>query len=274
MTRPLIRHLAITTSDPPELAKFYVDVLEMEPISGRPGDMEHYATDGYVMLAFLSQKLEASEARRGVNHFGFQVASRSEVAKRIADFNAREPKPGSATIPFAESRAADPEGNAFDFIEQGFLKSKTTSDGRPAEDLLAVVQAMSRPSMRHIGIYVQDPEKVTQFYVEAFGMERLPGLGGDTTRYVTDGYFTLGLFLRRLEGSSVTGLNHYGFTVTSIDEIAKRITARGGKEPKLRAATRPFDTYRAADPEGNWFDLIEYGVATVAPEPAHEHARA
>jgi hypothetical protein len=91
---------------------------------------------------------------------------------------------------------------------------------------------------------------------------------------VSDGYFTLGLFLYRLEGSSVNGLNHYGFTVKSIGEISRRIMALGGKEPKLRAPTRPFDTYRAVDPEGNWFDLIEYGVARVTPEPAREHAHA
>jgi catechol 2,3-dioxygenase-like lactoylglutathione lyase family enzyme len=274
MNRPLVRHLAVTTSDPAELAKFYVDVLEMELISGRPGDMERYLTDGYIMLALLYQKLERSEARRGVNHFGFQVASRSEIAQRIAAVNGREPKARPATIPFAEFRGVDPEGNAFDLSEQGFLRSKMMTDELAARYASTLVQATSRPTMRHIGIYVQDPEKVAQFYVDALGMQRLPALEGDTTSYVTDGYFTLALFLYRLEGASVNGLNHYGFSVTAIAEIAKRITDRGVKEPKLRAPTRPFDTYRAVDPEGNWFDLIEYGVATVRPEPLLEHAHA
>lgn len=274
INRPLVRHLAVTTSDPAELAKFYVDVLEMELISGRPGDMERYLTDGYIMLALLYQKLERSEARRGVNHFGFQVGSRSEIAGRIAAVNGREPKARPATIPFAEFRGVDPEGNAFDLSEQGFLRSKMMTDELAARYASTVVQSTSRPTMRHIGIYVQDPEKVAQFYVAALGMQRLPALDGDTTCYVTDGYFTLALFLYRLEGASVNGLNHYGFSVTSIAEIAKRITDRGGKEPKLRAPTRPFDTYRAVDPEGNWFDLIEYGVATARPESLREHAHA
>jgi catechol 2,3-dioxygenase-like lactoylglutathione lyase family enzyme len=257
------------------LAKFYTSVFEMELVPGREGEKDFFATDGYFNLALLYQRLFRGESRRGMNHFGYHVESVSAVSQRIVGLGGREPKPRPSTIPFAEFRGIDPECNGFDLAEKGFLVSKTLRDERAMRYASEGVQPSTRPTLRHIGMYVQDPEGVAQFYVDALGMERLPNVEGSAARYVTDGYFTLELLLYRLEGHGAHGLNHYGFTVKSIAEIAKRITDFGGKEPELRTtAMRPFEVYRAVDPEGNWFNLSEYGASHVKPMPAREHAHA
>jgi catechol 2,3-dioxygenase-like lactoylglutathione lyase family enzyme len=274
VTRPKVRHLAVVTGNPAEIAKFYVDVLGMELIPGRPGDNERYATDGYIMLALLYQRLWRGESHRGMNHFGFQVASRDEASKQIVAAGGRQPQPRPATIPFAEYRGNDPDGNGFDLSERGFLVSKVMTDERAARYAAQEVVETTRPTLRHIGMYVQDPERTAQFYVDALGMERLPHSEGDTARYVTDGYMTLDLQLYRLEGHASVGLNYYGFTVKSIEDVVKRITAYGCAEPMKRTTPLPYDVYRAVDPEGNWFNLIEYGVVNQQHDRqlAHSHA--
>jgi catechol 2,3-dioxygenase-like lactoylglutathione lyase family enzyme len=274
-SRPLIRHLAVTCGDPGPLAKFYTGVFEMELVPGREGDQDFFATDGYFNLALLYQRLFRGESRRGMNHFGYHVESVIDVSERIVALGGREPKPRPSTIPFAEFRGIDPECNGFDLAQKGFLVSKTLRDERALRYASEGVPPSTRPTLRHIGMYVQDPEGVAQFYVDALGMERLPNVEGNTARYVTDGYFTLEFLLYRLEGHGAHGLNHYGFTVKSIAEIAKRITDLGGKEPELRTtAMRPFEVYRAVDPEGNWFNLTEYAASAVQPAAAREPAHA
>lgn len=274
ISRPLVRHLAMLGGEPTTLAKFYVDVFEMEVIPGRDGERERFVTDGYFNLALLFQRLERGVARNGLNHFGFQVQSRSEIADRITALGGREPKPRPATIPFAEYRGIDPECNGFDLSELGFLQSKTLTDERAARYAREIVRDPSRPTVRQIGMYVQDPDKVAQFYVDALGMDHVSGPDGGSARYVTDGYVTLALELYLLEGHPAHGLNYFGFYVPSIAEIKRRIAAFGGKEPQLRPAIRPFDVYRAVDPDGNWFDLTEYSAVATSSEAQREPAHA
>jgi catechol-2,3-dioxygenase len=274
-SRPLVRHLALLNTNSVELAKYYVDVFGMELIPGREGEQERFVTDGYFNLALLYQRLGRGVAANGLNHFGFQVASRAAVAERIVALGGREPKPRPATIPFAEYRGIDPEFNGFDISELGFLQSKTLTDEVAARYAKEIVRSTTRPTVRQIGMYVLDPENVAQFYVDGLGMEHVPSPHGDTARYVTDGYVTLAFQQYLLEGHPAHGLNYFGFFVPSIEEIAQRIETFGGTAPALRPATRPYDVYRAVDPAGNWFDLTEYAsVAAAKPEEAREPAHA
>ena len=117
---------------------------------------------------------------------------------------------------------------------------------------------MAKPRIRHIAIFVRDPEKVAKFYQDVFDME-LIHTRPSGERFVSDGHINLAILPHRLTASAAPGLNHIGFHVDSIDEIGKRIEKTGVEAPKKRPADRPYAEQRACDPEGNMFDLSELG---------------
>jgi len=86
--------------------------------------------------------------------------------------------------------------------------------------------------------------------------------------FVSDGYLTMALLKHTTEGSATVGLNHFGFTVESCDEIARRVAAYGLEAPTRRPADRPFAEFRAADPGGNFFDISQQGFEKVRPDTA------
>lgn len=121
---------------------------------------------------------------------------------------------------------------------------------------------MSRPQIQHLAIMARDPEKLAQFYEKNFQMERLhtSKTGGV---FLTDGHLTLAVLRHKLEGEAACGINHFGFSVDSIDQMSNLLVEDGLEEPKARPAHRPYAEYRAVDPEGNQFDLSEHGYQRV-----------
>lgn len=59
-------------------------------------------------------------------------------------------------------------------------------------------------------------------------------------------------------GEATVGLNHIGFHVDDIDDIANKLLAEGIEKPTMRPAGR-YAEFRATDPCGNAFDLSEHG---------------
>ena len=118
----------------------------------------------------------------------------------------------------------------------------------------------AKPKIRHIAIVTLDPERLAQFYVETFGMTRIPapGAGGSAAKFVTDGYLTLALLENKAEGKP-SGLNHFGFLIDDQEKYAARIAKAGGTPPKKRPADRAFAETRGTDPDGNMFDLSVRG---------------
>ena len=123
---PKIRHLAIKTKDPARLAKFYEEVFGLQVIH-KEASGATYMSDGYLTLAILKHRLEAT-VPVGLNHFGFAVEDSDEIARRIREFGLEEPKKRPADRPYAESRACDPEGNFFDISQHGFEMVETEAD--------------------------------------------------------------------------------------------------------------------------------------------------
>jgi catechol 2,3-dioxygenase-like lactoylglutathione lyase family enzyme len=119
--RPKIRHLAIITLNPEALAKFYEETFQMTRLQGKggvPGSKAVYMTDGYITLALLENKLEGKPS--GLNHFGFQVDDQDEISQRLLKAGAKAPAKRPADRPYAETRAADLDGNNFDISVAGF----------------------------------------------------------------------------------------------------------------------------------------------------------
>jgi catechol 2,3-dioxygenase-like lactoylglutathione lyase family enzyme len=133
---------------------------------------------------------------------------------------------------------------------------------------------MSRPKIRHLAMFVRDPDKVAKFYQDVFKLEVAHKAEATKTEgkawFLTDGYMSLAILPQRLEGEAACGLNHFGFAVDSTADISQQLVAAGVEEPKKRPSTRPYAEYRGCDPEGNWFDISQHGFDTVETDADRE----
>ncbi len=112
------------------------------------------------------------------------------------------------------------------------------------------------PKIRHIAIKTLDPAKLARFYEEVFDMKVM--MRRDTgSVYMTDGYLALALLPSR--GEVATGIEHLGFHVDDMEEIASRLEKAGVAAPKVRDNDPPLAETRATDPDGNMIDLSVHG---------------
>lgn len=119
-----IKHLAIKTVDPERLAKFYVDVFELEIVS-RSDNGAVFLTDGYLNLALLRARADVPP---GLNHFGFEVDDVAEISERLEKAGMAGPEVRPNNPPYAEERAMDPDGNMFDLSVHGYQREEFQQD--------------------------------------------------------------------------------------------------------------------------------------------------
>ena len=115
---------------------------------------------------------------------------------------------------------------------------------------------MSKSKIRHLAIKSPNPEKLADFYQDAFGMELL--LHEGSAYYLTDGYITLALLQCRPENAP-PGLNHFGFAVADADVVSDPLQEHGIPAPKVRPSNRPYAELRGMDPDGNLYDISVHG---------------
>ncbi|MBT3791793.1 MAG: VOC family protein [Rhodospirillales bacterium] len=124
-----IRHLAIVTTDPDKLAKFYVDVFGLE-IQQRADSGNIFMTDGYLNIALLTNKAEGKPS--GLNHFGFHIDDMADITAKLETAGVPAPAKRPADRHYAEMRAFDPDGNNFDLSVNGF--ERVRKDREPVAD--------------------------------------------------------------------------------------------------------------------------------------------
>lgn len=124
--------------------------------------------------------------------------------------------------------------------------------------------------IRHVAFIVRDPQRLYDFYHHLFGVERVR-TSPTGSIHVIDGFFNLA-FLKQVETTSPIenthradgqeidqrpGINHFGFTVESLDAVLARLpdTIKFGESPQNG---RPAEM-RVVDPWGNNFDLSSRG---------------
>jgi predicted enzyme related to lactoylglutathione lyase len=107
-----------------------------------------------------------------------------------------------------------------------------------------------------------------KFYEAAFGMKRAkPGSAEEEkairTNYavsISDGY--VGVTMIGRKPGYIPGLHHFGVDVDDVEEAIARIKRKYPEVAVLkRPSNRPFATYGAHDPEGNYFDLTQEGMS-------------
>ena len=113
--------------------------------------------------------------------------------------------------------------------------------------------------LNHLAITSDHYTLLGMFYRAIFGLKA----SGDTAREigaisVGDGYVGMTLIPRR--GGRKAGLDHFGIEVEDLDKVRSKVAK---KYPDIeivkRPGNRPFASYSAHDPAGNYFDLSQPG---------------
>src|SRR5678816_3654407 len=137
--------------------------------------------------------------------------------------------------------------------------------------------------IQHAAIVSENFVREARFFEAAFGMKRSkPGSEEEQkairTNYavsVSDGY--VGMTIIGRKPGYVPGLHHFGVDVDDVDEAIRRIKKTYPEVAVLkRPSNRPFATYGAHDPEGNYFDLTQEGMSNrrdVYVQQQHEQPR-
>ena len=122
--------------------------------------------------------------------------------------------------------------------------------------------------IQHFAIVSENFVREAKFYESVFGMNRSkPGSEEEQkairTNYavsISDGY--VGVTVIGRKPGYVPGLHHFGIDVDDVDEAIARISKNYPDVAVLkRPSNRPFATYGAHDPEGNYFDLTQEGMS-------------
>lgn len=125
-----------------------------------------------------------------------------------------------------------------------------------------------RTRIQHAAIVSENFVREAKFYESVFGMKRSkPGSAEEEkairTNYavsISDGY--VGVTVIGRKPGYVPGLHHFGVDVDDVGEAIARIKKKYPEVAVLkRPSNRPFATYGAHDPEGNYFDLTQEGMS-------------
>ena len=124
--------------------------------------------------------------------------------------------------------------------------------------------------LRHIAITVPDPWKAAEFYMRAFGLQKVGETDWANARgvYLSDGTINLALLQYKTEeaagerGRDFVGVHHIGFLVDDVEESKKAVEAAGAKH-WMGEATKDGGFYEVKfhDPDGVAFDITANGWA-------------
>jgi len=124
--------------------------------------------------------------------------------------------------------------------------------------------------LRHIAITVPDPAKAAEFYMKAFGMQKVGETDWANAKgvYLSDGTVNLALLYYKTEeaagdrGRDFVGVHHIGFWVDDVEAARKAAEAAGAKhwmgEP---VGGTGFYEVKFHDPDGIAFDITANGWA-------------
>jgi predicted enzyme related to lactoylglutathione lyase len=191
MASPTIRHIAIFSENPTELAKFYGDVFGIG-VTGVDDLGNAWVTDGYMDIALLRRRYEKAPPV-GINHWGFTVdaAEKPALYARMKKYGIEPYSPyvdaPEAHRPYAEDAVKDPDGNRFD-VSSGMREVRAGIGQTDAA-------GAQTPKIKHIALFSDNTARLAEFYGEVFGMTVTGESKGDV--WVTDGYVDFALLSRK-----------------------------------------------------------------------------
>ena len=127
--------------------------------------------------------------------------------------------------------------------------------------------------LRHIALTVPDPWKAAEFYMRAFGMQKVGETDWANARgvYLSDGMVNLALLQYKTDeaagkqGRGYVGIHHLGFWVDDVEASRRAIEAAGARhwmgEPGDGTG---FYEVKFHDPDGIAFDITANGWSGAA----------
>lgn len=244
-----LRYLAILCIDPAPLARFYHTIFGLRELSrSNGGDIA--LTDGYVNISLYQLRPELNEPRMepGLHHIGFTVDDIDDVIARYQDA-----VPGGLVI------------DEPDNISKGQVRifdPECTPITLSAGDFGVGGDHDALPRMRHVAFNALYPERLGDFYQEVFGLRTLGAMKafrrrGRPNAFLGDGRSNLAVhpfYTDNFGHEARYGVNHFGFLVNGLEDMVAAIKAVPGASCAPRPE-RPYEDYRARDPEGNGIDL-------------------
>ena len=134
-----VHHFMLRAMDPASLARYYMEVYELQERPREPGDPRYYLTDGRVIMVIAPWKIsdwEGSTAELpSIDHIGFAVESldafeadvrritgRNRVISPRVLYGGGEEREARLQLfkrscPFGQYHLADPDGNLLDVLE-------------------------------------------------------------------------------------------------------------------------------------------------------------
>ena len=139
MSKPKLRHIALSVDDPFETADFYMKAFDMDKVGETDSPLARgvYLSDGTMNLAILAFKNDywaghGGKKVRGIHHFGFQVDDLDDVEKQILvaggeNFASRPTEGKTSTVMF-EKKYYDPNGIMVEVAEAGWIASDRSDE--------------------------------------------------------------------------------------------------------------------------------------------------
>lgn len=124
--------------------------------------------------------------------------------------------------------------------------------------------------LRHIAISVPDPWKAADFFINAFGLEKVGETDSTLARgvFLSDGIINVALLNYKNDeaagedrGKDFIGLHHIGFWVDDVAKAGKAIEAAGGKYymGEVSKMSNAFYEVKYRDPLNMIVDITENG---------------
>ena len=223
-----INHVAMVSEKYPLLNGFYQSLFGLKPSKTTGPQSGVDIGDGYVGLNINPRK---GGRPAGLDHFGVEV---EDVEKAFAKMREKYPlarwvqRPSNR--PFAGITANDPDGNVFDLSQ----KNMANRTGAYVEN----TGTTGARFISHVAIRTVRPDEMARFYVDVLELSEQNAGAGDPNHYLTDGRMTLMIKPWRIDnyvGQSImpTGVDHFGFTVESIDKVKADIDHLVGLNPVM-----------------------------------------
>ena len=242
-----IRYLAFLCSDAAKVADFYVQYFGMREM-GRSSAGDVSLSDGFMNLTFFKMRAALGEPRMevGLHHVGVEVDNLDAVKERYLRVN-----PHGVVVPEegglhrGKMRIYDPECTPVSLSDEPF----------------GVVGGEDRyPRMRHVAYNALYPGRIGDFYMDVLGFREVKSTKlwrdrGRPNRFLGDGHSNLAVhpFYNDNFGHEARyGINHFGFLVGELDNL---VGALRKVVPIAPRPDRPYEDYRARDPEGNRIDI-------------------
>jgi catechol 2,3-dioxygenase-like lactoylglutathione lyase family enzyme len=224
-----INHVAIVSEKYALLNGFYQSLFGLKPSKTTGPQSGVDIGDGYVGLNINPRK---GGRPAGLDHFGVEVEDVQTAFDRM-----RERYPLARWVerpsnrPFAGITANDPDGNVFDLSQ----KSMSNRSGAYVEN---TGEQQGVRYISHVAIRTVRPDEMARFYVDVLELAEQNASYGDPNHYLTDGKMTLTIIPWRIDNYAnqsimPTGVDHFGFSVESIELVMQDIDRLVGMNPVM-----------------------------------------